>query len=285
VRREKDRAGLAYAPNISWLLTDLPFAERPRALAQAGFEALEFGFPSQADLPALEAARRDWGLEIVLFNQDVPVWDESNRGYLVDRRRRGEFRKTLDGALEIAGRLSARKIMLPAGVEIPALGRQAQRECMLERLAEAAPRAASAGVVLTIEALNPTDNPGYFLTSSREAIEIVRQVGHPNLRFQFDTYHLQRLEGHLVQTLKAQAEWIGHLQFADEPGRHEPGSGAIDFPAILRAAQEAGYSGYIGLEYVPQTGGPEALAWVPQEMRRRSGVSNPRGQTQEEKLR
>lgn len=283
MRQAQDRNGLAYAPNISWLLPDLPFPQRPRALAEAGFEALEFGFPSQADISALEAARQTWGLEIVLFNQDVPVWDEGNRGYLVDRRRGDEFRRTLDEALEIARRLSALKIMLPAGVEVVALERQAQRECMLSRLVEAAPLAASAGVVLTIEALNPFDNPGYFLTSSREAIEIVRQVNHPNVRFQFDSYHLQRLEGHLAETLKANAEWIGHIQFADEPGRHEPGTGEIDFARLVQAAAEAGYQGYIGLEYTPLMGGSETLDWVPDGMRRLSGESGLTVHTQEEK--
>jgi hydroxypyruvate isomerase len=269
--------GLAYAPNISWLLPDLPFAERPGALAEAGFGALEFGFPSHADIPALEAARQEQGLEIVLFNQDVPRWDEENRGYLVDRRRGDEFRRTLDEALEIARRLSAKKIMLPAGVEIPGLDRAAQHECMVRRLAEAAPLAASAGVLLTIEVLNPGDNPGYFLTSSKEALESVRQVNHPSVRFQLDTYHLTRLEGSVAETLAANAEWIGHIQFADEPGRHEPGSGAIDFPAVLRAARDSGYGGYIGLEYVPQSGGPETLDWVPGEMRRLSASSRRRG--------
>lgn len=268
MKAEASSSGLAYAPNISWLLSDLPFSERPRALAEAGFGALEFGFPSHADIPALEAARREWGLEIALFNQDVPAWDEENRGYLVDRRRGEEFQRTLDEALEIAGRLSARKIMLPAGVEIPGLDRTAQRDCMVGRLAQAAPMAASAGVVLTIEVLNPSDNPGYFLTTSREALETVRQVNHPNVRFQMDTYHLQRVEGRLVEMLKANGEWIGHIQFADDPGRHEPGSGTIDFPALLQAARELGYQGYIGLEYTPQTGGAETLDWVPEDMRR-----------------
>ena len=283
MRQAEDRNGLAYAPNISWLLPDLPFPQRPSALAQAGFAALEFGFPSQADIPALEAARQEWGLEIVLFNQDVPAWDEANRGYLVDRRRQADFQRTLDEALEIARRLSALKIMLPAGVEIAGLGRPAQRECMLSRLVEAAPLAASAGVVLTIEALNPFDNPGYFLTSSREALEIVRQVNHPNVRFQFDSYHLQRLEGHLVETLRTNAEWIGHIQFADEPGRHEPGTGEIDFGSLVRAATDAGYQGYIGLEYTPLVGGSETLDWVPRKMRRLSGKGGLSVHTLEEK--
>ena len=268
MKPQSESSGLAYAPNISWLLPELPFAQRPRAVAQAGFGAVEFGFPSHADLDALQAARADWGLEIVLFNQDVPVWDRNNRGYLVDPARGDEFRRTLDEALAIAARLAVQKIMLPAGVELPGLDRQLQRECMVERLCLAAGLAAQAGLLLTIEVLNPDDNPGYFLTSSAEAIDIVEQVNHPHVRFQMDTYHLQRLGGDLERTLRANGQTIGHIQFADEPGRHEPGSGSIDFAALLRAAQAVGYRGYIGLEYVPQFPGTETLAWVPTHMRR-----------------
>lgn len=258
---------LGYAPNVSWLFPELPFGLRPQAVAALGFEALEFGFPSHVDLGALEACRKEHGTRFVLFNQDVPVWDAAHRGYLVDPRRRAEFRRTLDQALALATRLEVEKIMLPAGVVLPELAREAQRACMLENLRAAAPLARDAGVLLTIEVLNPDDNPGYFLTSSAEAIEIVRLVDHPQVRFQFDTYHLQRLEGRLLETLRSNLEWIGHLQFADEPGRHEPGTGSIDFAALVEAAEVGGYRGSIGLEYVPQAAGAQALAWVPEERR------------------
>jgi hydroxypyruvate isomerase len=119
--------GLAYAPNISWLLRDLPSGERPRALAKAGFEGVEFGFPSSVDIEAIDEARKEYGLEIVLFNQDVPQWDSSNRGYLSDAKLRDDFRRRLDEALTLAGRLRARKVMLPAGVELPGVDRRIQR--------------------------------------------------------------------------------------------------------------------------------------------------------------
>src|SRR5512136_3066610 len=110
---------LGYAPNVSWLFPELPFALRSKAVADLGFEAIEFGFPSHADLDALDACRQEHGTHIVLFNQDVPVWDGANRGYLVDPQRRAEFDRTLEQALSIAGRLGVEKIMLPAGVEMP----------------------------------------------------------------------------------------------------------------------------------------------------------------------
>ena len=258
---------IAFAPNISWLFPELPFAQRASAVTKAGFQAIEFGFPSHADLPALQAARDDLGMQIVLFNQDVPVWDRQNRGYLVDPKRRDEFRRKLEESLEIARRLSVLKIMLPTGAEVPGLTSQAQRSCMLENLRWAAPLAVQAGVLLTIEVLNPVDNPGYFLTSSKQAIEIVKELDHHHIRFQLDTYHIQMMESNLAETLADNMRWIGHIQFADYPGRHEPGTGQIAFNSLLSTIQGAGYSGYIGLEYKPSAPGAATLEWVPQAMR------------------
>jgi len=258
---------LQYAPNISWLFPELPFKKRPGAVAKLGFTAIEFGFPSHADLAELRVLKEELGLNIVLFNQDVPVWDRANRGYLVDPNRRDEFRRKLDEALQIAGSLSVMKIMLPAGVELADMPRQMQRDCMIDNLHYAAPIAADAGVLLTIEALNPVDNPGIFLTTSQEGIEIVKLVGHPNVRFQFDTYHIQMMEGNPAQKITENSPWIGHIQFADFPGRHEPGTGSLDFDNLISMIQLSGYEGYIGLEYTPHAPGAAALDWVPRALR------------------
>ena len=253
---------VSYAPNVSWLFPETPFAERPGLVAEAGCQALEFGFPSHADLPAMQAAVADLGLEVVLFNQDVPVWDAANRGYLVDARRKVEFRRTLDQALEICRRLGAAKVMLPAGVALDGVEPQAQRDCLLENLRLAAPQAAEAGVMLTLEVLNPTDNPGYFLTDLEQARQAVEAVNHPSVRLQIDTYHLGVLGYDPATEIRRHAEWIGHIQFADFPGRHEPGSGGLDFESILAAVAAIGYEGYIGLEYVPLQAGVSTLAWA-----------------------
>lgn len=250
-----------YAPNVSWLFPELEFADRLSAVRALGFRAIEFGFPSHVDLSALAAAHDQDGLEIILFNQDVPAWDKANRGYLVDPGRRDEFRRELERSILLAERLSAAKIMLPVGVRLPALDREAQRACLLENLEYAAPLAESAGVMLTIEMLNPIDNPGYFLTSTEEGIELVTLVDHPSVRFQFDTYHVQRMEGNLTNTLTTHMSSIGHIQFADEPGRHEPGTGDIPFQTLLETIRRAGYQDWIGLEYVPKAEGAASLAW------------------------
>jgi hydroxypyruvate isomerase len=258
---------ISFAPNVSWLLPNLPFPQRLQTLAEAGFEAIEFGFPSHADIDQLQFVKDTIGLKIVLFNQDVPVWDASNRGYLVDPKRQAEYHRTLDRALEIAQRLEVEKIMLPAGIEVPEMNRDAMRACMIQNLEYAAALADDAGVILTIEVLNPFDNPGYFLTSSEEAFQIIETVNHPRIRFQLDTYHLQMMEaGSLEKIIRAKIDLIGHIQFADYPGRHEPGTGELDFNQLLNSIEAAGYSGYIGLEYIPLAEGLEALSWIPSIM-------------------
>jgi hydroxypyruvate isomerase len=264
-----DAGDLAYAPNISWLLPEFPPGERPRALALAGFEAIELGFPSAVDLAAIEAAQQEFGLEVVLFNQDVPVWDRWHRGYLSDPNGREEFRRRLDEALAVAQRLRAHKLMLPAGVQLPGVDRRAQHDLIVENLREAAPIAGQAGLMLTIEVINPLDHPGYFLDSTREAMEVLREVDHPSVRLQFDSYHLRVLEEPLEETFAAHAAGIGHVQFGDYPARCQPGTGTIDFPGLLQTVRRSGYRGYIGLEFVPLQVGLQALAWVPPGMRSR----------------
>ena len=247
-----------YAPNISWLLPELPFAERARRIAEAGFRALEFGFPTHADISGLKSLQGDYGFHVTLFNQDVPVWDRANRGYLADPSRKDEFKQKLDEALEIVLLLGVEKVMLPAGVELENVSHTQQRDCVLNNLRYAAEQS---DVLFTIEMLNPIDNPGYYLTSTAQGIEIVSEIDLPHIKFQLDTYHVQLMEGNLIETLTANMKHIGHVQFADAPGRHEPGTGELDFESIEAATREAGYRGHIGLEYIPKAEGMQALAW------------------------
>jgi hydroxypyruvate isomerase len=258
---------LNFAPNISWIFKELDFKDRARAAARLGFKAVEFGFPSACDIDGLDEVRQELGLMVVLFNQDVPVWEPGNRGYLADPARRAEFHRKLDEALEVARKLSAQKVMLPAGVELPGMPRAEQRACMVENLAYAGRLGVQAGVLFTAEVLNPIDNPGYFLTTSKEALEIVKEVNHPQVKMQFDTYHIQLMEGGedqqvLESILQENMPSIGHIQFADVPGRHEPGTGKLNFARLLSLIEKAGYQGTIGLEYKPQAQSGAALDWV-----------------------
>jgi hydroxypyruvate isomerase len=254
---------IKFAPNISWLFPDLDFCKRPQAVVAAGFDAFEFGFYGQANIDAIIAARHEFGLQVVLFNMDVSPWDRFERGFLADPSRKSEFKVELDKALELAGRLTALKIMLPVGAKLPGTPSELQTQCVIENLIYAAPLAKHADVILTIEALCENDFPDYFLTSSLLGLEIVRMVNHPYVKFQFDSYHLQMMEGHLTQTLINNIDAIGHIQFGDAPGRTEPGNGEINFGYLMHVVESAGYDDYIGLEYVPVSKGTNTFSWIP----------------------
>lgn len=256
------------APNISWLLKEKPVAERLRLVAQAGFEAIEIGFYGQFDLQELMTAKKEWGLSVVLLNMDVPGWGPGRRGFMADPSGRDTFNSALDKALHVAGMLDAQKIMLPVGASIPFIPPEDQEATIIENLTLAGPKAERSGIMLTIESLSPTFASDYFLTNSAQALEIVSAVGHPHVKYQFDTFHLQLTEGNLISTLRENIQRVGHIQFADVPGRTEPGYGELNFANIARAADEAGYRSYIGLEYVPISEGAATFDWIPAGWRR-----------------
>lgn len=258
---------LAYAANISQLYRDRPLAERYRLIADAGFRAYELLFPQREDLDEVVELQRRFGLRLALF--DLEVDPDHPRG-LLSAPDESRFLYRLEEALGLARRLGCRRLNVLAGLRRPDLDEEAQTALVVERLRRAGDLAAPGGVLLTIEALNVHDAPGYFLSTSRQGLEIVRRVGRPNVLFQYDYYHMQIMEGNLIATVRENVGLIGHVQIADVPGRFEPGTGEINYPSVLRALDSAGYTGYIGLEH--GISGPDAdpFAWLPREERART---------------
>jgi hydroxypyruvate isomerase len=169
--------------------------------------------------------------------------------------------------LTIADRLNCARINTMVGRTRGDLPREAQNACIIENLRWAAPRARDVGVTLLVEPLNTYDNPGFFLTTSREGFELLKEVEEPNVKLQFDFYHLQITEGDLTRNFLAHLAEIGHLQVADVPGRHEPGTGEINYPYVLSVIENSEYAGCVGLEYKPLGSTEESLAWLPWEAR------------------
>jgi hydroxypyruvate isomerase len=125
----------------------------------------------------------------------------------------------------------------------------------------AAAELAQRGLTLLIEPINDRDIPGYFLTGTRQAAAIIAESGADNLFLQYDIYHMQRMEGDLADTIREHLPLIRHIQLADVPGRHEPGTGEINFPFLFKLLDELGYAGWIGCEYIPRAGTLEGLGW------------------------
>ena len=143
----------------------------------------------------------------------------------------------------------------------PELDRERCLETLAANLRAAAQAFEPLGVRVLTEAVNSRDRPGYFLTNSNQALAAIERAGHANLAIEHDLYHMQIMEGDLIAGLQRLGPRIGHIQFADNPGRHQPDTGEINFPAVFAAIDESGYEGFVGAEYDPLGDSEASLAW------------------------
>lgn len=251
-----------FAANLSYLFTEVPFERRFAAAAEAGFTAVEFHFPYAFPAARLADAARDAGVDIVLFNLPPGDWSAGERGIACHPDRVDEFRDGVARAVEYAQALGCPRLnclagLLPAGVDAATA-----RATLVANLRFAAQALAAAGLTLLLEPINTRDMPGFFVSTSRQALDIIAETGAPNLRLQYDLYHAQVMEGDLARTLAAELPRIGHVQIADAPGRHEPGTGAIDFPFLFGHLDRLGYAGWVGCEYAPTSDTAASLGWL-----------------------
>ena len=251
-----------FAANLSMLFTEHPFLERFDRAAAAGFRGVEFLFPYAEDIPAVGEALRSTGLEQVLFNLPAGDFAAGERGIANNPARVAEFRDGVARALEIAERLGCRKLNCLAGLTLPDVPVTEQWATLEANLAYAAEQAQAAGVRQVVEPLNTFDTPGFLLATPSQGFDLVERIGHPNLSLQYDLYHAQRMEGNLTATIERRIDRIGHVQIADSPRRHEPGKGEINFPFVLQALDDAGYDGWVSLEYKPLASTEESLGWL-----------------------
>jgi hydroxypyruvate isomerase len=251
-----------FAANLTMLYADLPVVERFERAAAAGFKAAEFLFPYNEDLDAIKAALDRTGMELILFNLPVGTFAAGDRGMANDPTRIAEFKDGVSRAVEIAGKLGVGRVNCLVGKTLPNLSREEQLETVKENLSYAATEMARAGVLQIFEPLNQYDNPGFLIGKNSEGFALQAEINHPNLKVEYDIYHAQRTEGNLTQTIKEHLGAIGHVQIADAPARNEPGTGEINFPFVLRALDDAGYDGWVGLEYRPKTTTDASLGWL-----------------------
>lgn len=265
---------IRFAANLSMLFKEVPFLERFAKAVGAGLSAVEFMSPFDHDLDQLVAAVEQAGVRVVQYNFLDGNVAQGDRGFLSHPPKKQEWRESLEEAIELAARLKLRQLNSLAGNLLDNLSREEQIACLEDNLRWAIPRLQAAGLPLMLEALNNYDNPGYLLTHSWGVLEILRRVDSPWVRFQYDIYHMQRMEGNLVKTIRNNMDRIGHVQVADCPGRHQPGTGEINYRFVLKALEETGYDGYVGLEYVPLGTTEESLAWLPFGKRKESTIDD-----------
>ena len=269
-----------FAANLSLMYPDLPFLDRFEAAAADGFEAVEFLFPYAFPAAEIAARLQAHGLQQVLFNMPAgglaPAeceahWQRGDRGTACIPGREAEFRAGIETALRYAEDLDCPRIHTLVGIRPAGCREEDADATLLANLRWAVGLAERAGRTLLIEPINPFNMPGFHLQRQTHAHALVEAVGSPHLKVQLDLFHCQRMEGGLAQQLASAlpSGRVGHLQIADTPDRHEPGTGEIDwlplFALIDRLSAECGWEGWVGCEYLPADPGPggtsRGLAW------------------------
>jgi hydroxypyruvate isomerase len=243
------------------LFSEVPFLDRFERARQARFEGVEYPFPYEH--PALELAERlqRFGLEQVLFNLPPGDFARGERGIACQPERVAEFQDGVGRALEYARALGCRRINCLAG-SARGVERSRAEQTLVENLRFASRALGGAGVRLLVEPINTRDMPGFFLNDSRQALALIEAVAPEPLWLQYDVYHMQIMQGDLARTLEAALPRIAHVQIADNPGRHEPGTGEINYPFLFRHLERLGYDGWIGCEYVPLAATEDGLGWL-----------------------
>lgn len=251
-----------FAANLSFLYQELPFIERIARAAQDGFGAVEYVSPYEHDAALIADALRDAGIVQALFNLPAGDWDGGERGIACLPDRVEEFRQGVATAIDYARALSCPRVNCLAGLAPEGSDPAELDRTLAANLAYAAPRLDSAGIALVFEPINRRDMPAYHVATTDHAEAIMDRAGVENLKIQYDFYHMQISQGDLTANFERLFDRIGHVQIADNPGRHEPGTGEINFDFVFAALDRLGYSGWVGCEYRPSGTTTEGLGWM-----------------------
>jgi hydroxypyruvate isomerase len=251
-----------FAANLTMLFNEVPFLERFERAATAGFKAVEFLFPYAYTPAEIKHQLEQFNLKLVLHNLPAGNWDSGERGIACHPDRIDEFRSGVAKAIEYVQLLNVPQLNCLAG-KIPAgIDPQLIHRTFIDNLKYAAAELKKENLTLLIEPINTFDIPGFFLSKTQQAIDVLDEVGASNLYIQYDIYHAQRMEGELANTIQKYLNRIAHIQLADNPGRHEPGTGEIHYPYLFQLLDQIGYQGWIGCEYKPANSTEAGLDWI-----------------------
>jgi hydroxypyruvate isomerase len=254
-----------FAANLSFMFNEVPFLERFAEAAHAGFRAVEFGFPYEYRISEVAAKQREHHLEVVLINAPPGDFAAGDRGLASLPGREHEFAASIANALQYAQAFGCTRIHVMAGV-LPQGADEAERErrsrTYLRNLRFACAEAATQGVTILIEPINPRDFPGYLLNTQAQAHAIRTEIGARNLKVQMDLYHAQIVEGDLTEKLRRYIPHIGHIQIAGVPGRNEPDTGELNYGYLFKVMDDLRYDGWVGCEYRPAKTTTGGLTWL-----------------------
>lgn len=253
-----------FAANLSMLFTELDFIDRFRAAAKSGFNGVEYLFPYAWDKNQLAEQLQANNLTQVLHNLPAGDWEGGERGIACLPNRVGEFQEGVGRAIDYATALGCTQVNCLAGITPANIDPDSVYATLLDNLRFAAQQLKAANIRLLIEPVNTFDIPGFYLSRTDQAVALIQAIDADNVFVQYDIYHAQRMEGELANTITRHLAQIGHIQLADNPGRHEPGTGEINYRWLFEHIDRAGYQGWIGCEYKPAGTTQQGLDWIQQ---------------------
>lgn len=252
---------LRFSANLSMLFSEQPLLDRFAAAKCCGFDAVEIQFPYQLPAARLRQLLDQTGLAMVLFNVDADTLLQGGEGLAAVPEKANDFRGAVEQAIDYAELLKPMAINVLPGRCLNQQRLEQYWQTLVDNLHFAADRFASIGVKTVFEAINSFDMPGFIVDSHEKMLTLHSQVAHPNLFLQYDLYHMSRMQQDCQGFLSNHIDIIGHIQFADCPGRGEPGSGGIDFATLFATIADSHYSGFIGAEYRPTGITEQSLGW------------------------
>ena len=250
-----------FAANLTMLFGEQPFLDRFAAAKAAGFSGVEYLFPYDYDKADLRERLDEHGLVQVLHNLPAGNWAAGERGIAILPDRVDEFRDGVARAISYAKALDCRQLNCLVGVAPRDADPFEINEVLVENLRFAADALARERIKLLVEPINTLDIPGFFLSKTEQAVQLIADVRSSNLFIQYDIYHMQVMEGDIARSLQKHLPRIAHVQLADNPGRNEPGTGEINYPFLFRHLDTLGYRGWVGCEYKPKTTTVDGLGW------------------------
>ena len=253
---------LNFTANLSLLFTEVEFIDRFKAAKQQGFDAVEIQFPYSLSAETLKNTLEEQQLKLVLFNVDADDLLQGGEGLACVPEKQDQFRRALAQALEYAQLLKPEAINVLPGRCFNENRKQDYLKTFKENLRFAAEAFAPLGIKTVFEAINTHDMPGFIIHNGQQMLNILEQLAHPELFMQYDIYHMQMMGGKPDEFIAQYADKIGHIQFADCPGRGQPGTGQIDFERVFSVIEKSAYSGWVGAEYKPVGTTSESLDWL-----------------------
>jgi hydroxypyruvate isomerase len=251
-----------FSANLSTMFRERDLPDRPRAAFQAGFHCVEMQFPYEYEVTDLATALNEHSLAVSVLNVPCGDFVGGGEGNSAIPGKTREFREAVALAKRYSDTIRPLNVNVLSGAPSADRDLRSCQDTLTENLHHAAMEFAGIGVRVVVEAINDISVPGFMLTTPDAVIDIIDRANHPNLALQFDLFHVQMMGLPQVETFKKHRDRIGHIQFADAPGRHEPGTGTIDFRPVFEAIDTSGYDGWVAAEYFPENSTEDGLSWM-----------------------